>query len=100
LTNLNTDSNADADDEDGDCELVEDAEGAVDVPEDFFAEERFHQNGKNSNDVHDVQDRDARDHGRHERLQVPRFPKLNCFVSIYVACRLVFNVNKLKVNKV
>jgi hypothetical protein len=85
LTNLNTDCDADADDEDGDSELVEDAEGAVDVPEDFFAEKRFHQNGKNSNDVHDVQDRDARDHGRHERLQVARFPNLNCFVSIYVA---------------
>jgi hypothetical protein len=85
LTNLDTDCDADADDEDGDCELVEDSEGAVDVPEDFFTEERFRQNGKNANDVHDVQDRDARDHGRHERLQVARFPKLKSLVSIYVA---------------
>ncbi len=41
LSDLSADGDVDGDDEESDGELVEDADGAINVPEYFFAENRF-----------------------------------------------------------
>ena len=70
---LDADCDAHGDDEDGNGELVKDAERAEDVAEDLLEEERLHQDGDHAEDVHHVEDGDADDHGRHEGLQVASF---------------------------
>ena len=67
---LDADCDAHGDDEDGNGELVKDAERAEDVAEDLLEEERLHEHGDHPEDVHDVEHGHADDDRGHEGLQV------------------------------
>ncbi len=71
---LAADCDAEADDEDGDGQLVKDSEGAEDVPEDLLVEEALHQHGQDAQHVHHVQHGDRHDDGGHEGLQIMTLP--------------------------
>lgn len=74
LASLAADSDAETDNEHSDSELMKDAKGAEDVPEDLLQKELLDQDWHHPQHVHDVQDCDGDDDGRHERLQLVSFP--------------------------
>ena len=75
LSYLTANSHAEADDENGDSELMKDSKGAEDVPEQLLQKEGLDQDGQDAEHVQDVQDGDGDDHGRNERLELMPFPK-------------------------
>ena len=72
---LEADGDAEADEEDGDGQLVEDPERAEDVAEDLLEEERLDEHGHHAQHVQDVEDGDRRDQRSHESLQVVALPR-------------------------
>ena len=74
-THLETNGDAEADQENGDGQLVKDAERAEDVAEDFLEEELLGEHGQHAQHVQDVEDGDRRDQRRHESLQVVALPR-------------------------
>lgn len=73
-THLETNGDAEADQEDGHGQLVKDPERAEDVAEDLLEEELLGEHGQHAQHIQDVEDCDRRDQRSHESLQVVALP--------------------------
>ena len=74
-THLEANCDAEADQEDGDGQLVEDPERAEDVAEDLLQEELLSEHGQHAQHIQDIEDRNRCDERRHEGLKVVALPR-------------------------
>ena len=74
-THLEANGDAEADQEDGDGQLVKYAKRAEDVAKYVLQEQLLGEHGQHSQHIQDVEDRDRRDQCRHESLQVVALPR-------------------------
>ena len=74
-THLETNGDAQADQEDGDGQLVKDPERAEDVAKDLLEKQLLGKHGQHAQHIQDVEDCDRRDQRRHESLQVVALPR-------------------------
>ena len=73
-THLEANCDAEADQEDGDGQLVEDSERAEDVAKDLLQEELLSEHGQHAQHVQDIEHRNRCDERRHEGLEVVALP--------------------------
>ena len=72
---LTADSDAEGDNEDGDCQFMKDSDAAKDMPEDVLEEQRLDEDRLHPQHVQDVQHGDRDDHSRNKCFQLMPLPE-------------------------